>query len=45
VWIGNISPATEKKALFDSFKAFGEIEGIEMFSSKGFAFIKFRRVT
>lgn len=44
VWIGNISPATEKKALYDTFKVYGEIEGIEMFSSKGFAFIKYRRI-
>lgn len=44
VWIGNISPATEKKALYDAFKVYGEIEGIEMFSSKGFAFIKYRKV-
>ena len=44
VWIGNISPSTEKKALYDSFKLYGEIEGIEMFSSKGFSFIKYRKI-
>lgn len=44
VWIGNISPSTEKKALYDAFKMYGDIEGIEMFSSKGFAFIKYRKV-
>ena len=44
VWIGNISPATDKKALFDTFIQFGKIEGIEMFSSKCFAFIKYRKV-
>jgi len=44
VWIGNISPSTEKKTLFDVFKVYGDIEGIEMFSSKGFAFIKYRKV-
>ena len=45
VWIGNISPATDKQSLYDGFKGYGEIEGIEMFSSKGFAFIKYRKVT
>ena len=44
VWIGNITPATDKQALYDAFKKYGEIEGIEMFSSKGFAFIKYRKV-
>lgn len=44
VWIGNISPATDKQLLYDAFKIYGEIEGIEMFSSKGFAFIKYRKV-
>jgi RNA recognition motif-containing protein len=44
VWIGNISPATDKQSLYDGFKSYGEIEGIEMFSSKGFAFIKYRKV-
>jgi RNA recognition motif-containing protein len=44
VWIGNIFPSTEKKTLFDVFKVYGDIEGIEMFSSKGFAFIKYRKV-
>lgn len=44
VWVGNIAPNTEKQALFDTFKAFGEIEGVEMFSVKGFAFVKFRKV-
>eukprot|EP00358_Blepharisma_japonicum_P003078 CAMPEP_0202954588 /NCGR_PEP_ID=MMETSP1395-20130829/50943_1 /ASSEMBLY_ACC=CAM_ASM_000871 /TAXON_ID=5961 /ORGANISM="Blepharisma japonicum, Strain Stock R1072" /LENGTH=302 /DNA_ID=CAMNT_0049670229 /DNA_START=298 /DNA_END=1206 /DNA_ORIENTATION=+ len=44
VWIGNISPATDKQLLYDAFKAYGDIEGIEMFSSKGFAFIKYRKV-
>ncbi|OMJ78423.1 hypothetical protein SteCoe_21798 [Stentor coeruleus] len=44
VWIGNISPATDKQLLYDAFKNYGIIEGIEMFSSKGFAFIKYRKV-
>ena len=44
VWIGNISPATDKQLLYDGFKNYGTIEGIEMFSSKGFAFIKYRKV-
>ena len=44
VWVGNISPSTEKQGLFEAFKHFGEIEGVEMFSSKGFAFVKFRKV-
>ena len=44
VWVGNIAPSTEKQGLFDAFKHFGEIEGVEMFSSKGFAFVKFRKV-
>jgi RNA recognition motif-containing protein len=44
VWIGNISPATDKQLLYDAFKNYGVIEGIEMFSSKGFAFIKYRKV-
>ena len=44
VWVGNISPATDKQSLYDGFKNYGEIEGIEMFSSKGFAFIKYRKV-
>lgn len=44
VWIGNISPATDKQLLYDAFKNYGVIEGIEMFSSKGFAFIKYKKV-
>ena len=44
VWVGNISPATDKQLLYDAFKTYGDIEGIEMFSSKGFAFIKYRKV-
>ena len=44
VWIGNISPSTDKQLLYDAFKSYGVIEGIEMFSSKGFAFIKYRKV-
>ena len=44
LWVGNISPTTDKKLIFTEFKTFGSIECIEMFSSKGFAFVKFRRV-
>ena len=44
VWIANISPVTDKKLLYDGFKEFGPIESIEMFSSKGFAFIKYLKV-
>lgn len=45
VWIANISPVTDKKLLYDGFKDYGPIESIEMFSSKGFAFIKYLKVT
>lgn len=45
VWIANISPVTDKKLLYDGFKEYGPIESIEMFSSKGFAFIKYLKVT
>jgi RNA recognition motif-containing protein len=44
IWVGNISPVTVKRTLYDKFRGFGDIETIEMFSSKGFAFIKFRKV-
>jgi RNA recognition motif-containing protein len=44
VWVGNIAQNTEKQGLFEAFKHFGEIEGVEMFSTKGFAFVKFRKV-
>lgn len=45
LWVGNISPVTDKRLLYEAFKGFGSIESIEMFSSKGFAFVKFRKVT
>jgi len=44
LWIGNISPVTDKRQIYDVFKVFGSIESIEMFSSKGFAFVKYRKV-
>ena len=44
LWIGNISPVTDKRQIYDVFKLFGSIESIEMFSSKGFAFVKYRKV-
>jgi RNA recognition motif-containing protein len=44
IWIGNISPSTEKNLIYEAFKIYGEIEGIEMFSSKGFAFTKYRKI-
>ena len=44
LWIGNISPITDKRQIYDVFKQFGSIESIEMFSSKGFAFVKYRKV-
>jgi RNA recognition motif-containing protein len=44
VWVGNVASSTEKKTLFEMFKVHGDIEAIEMFSSKGFSFIKYRTV-
>lgn len=44
VWVGNINSTTDTHALYDNFLQFGNIEGIEMFNSKGFAFVKFRKI-
>ncbi|OMJ83277.1 hypothetical protein SteCoe_15868 [Stentor coeruleus] len=44
VWVGNIAPTTDKRIIYDGFKNFGDVEAIETFSSKGFAFIKYRKV-
>ena len=44
VWIGNISSITDVKSLYNSFLQFGRIEEVEMFNSKCFAFIKFRKI-
>lgn len=44
IWVGNLSSTTELRSLYDGFNRYGVIEGIEMFSSKGFAFVKYRKI-
>lgn len=43
--MGNISSITDTKTLFESFKQYGNIEGVEMFNSKGFDFVKLCHIT
>lgn len=40
--IKGVAPSTEKKAIEDVFKVFGEIEGIYIFEGKGYAYIHFK---
>ncbi len=44
VWIGNLASSVTKGKLYKHFFVYGEIEDIDMFMFKNFAFVKFREV-
>jgi RNA recognition motif-containing protein len=44
VWVGNLAYSVTETKLYSYFFIFGEIEGIEMFMFKNFAFIRFKEV-
>jgi len=43
VWVGNLTPTVTETILYNYFFIYGEIERIDAFSFKGFAFVRFKQ--